>query len=81
MSIKVIQLFGQVGSDLLEVEVLCVVNAVNWCCEEAGYSLLEFGNIANQNGIYTNLYSYRSATHKPHATFSDFVDATPIHAK
>ena len=30
MSIKVIELFGQVGSDLLEVEVLCVVDVVNW---------------------------------------------------
>jgi len=81
VTIKVIELFGQVGSDLLEVQMLTVVNVVDRRCEEAWDSLLALGNIANQNGIYTNLYSYRSATHKPHATFSDFVDATPIHAK
>jgi len=73
MTIKVIELFGQVGSDLLEVQVLGVVNVVYRRCEEARNSLLALGNISNQNGIYMNLYSYRSATHKPHAKFSDFV--------
>ena len=81
MTIKVIELLGQVGSDLCEVEVLGVVNVVDRRCEEAWDSLLALGNITNQNGIYTNFYSYRSTTHKPHPTFSDFVDATPIHAK
>ena len=81
MPIKVIELFGQVGSNLLEVEVLCVVDVVEWRCKESRNSLLALGNIANQNGIYTYLYSYRSTTYKAHAKFSDFVDATPIHAK
>jgi len=55
MSIEVIKLFGQVGGDLLEVEVLGVINVVYRRCEEARNSLLALGNIANQDGIYTNL--------------------------
>ena len=35
VTIKVIELFGQVGSDLLEVQMLAVVNVVDRRCEEA----------------------------------------------
>ena len=62
MTIKVIKLFGQVGSDLLEVEVLCVVDVVNCGVEVSDCSLASLGNIANQDGVDANLYSYRSAT-------------------
>ena len=73
MTIKVIELFGQVGGDLLEVQVLGVVNVVYRRCE-AWNSLLFLGHITNQDGIYTNLYSYRSTTHKAHANLTNFID-------
>jgi len=74
MTIKVIELFGQVGSDLLEVQVLGVVNVVYRRCEEAWNSLLAFGNIANLDGVDTNLYPYRSTTHKSLTKCSNFVN-------
>ena len=74
MTIKVIELFGEVGGDLLQVQVLGVVNVVYRRCEVAWNSMLSLGHTTNQDGIYTNLYSYRSTTHKAHAKFTNFID-------
>ena len=74
MTIKVIELFGEVGGDLLQVQVLGVVSVVYRRCEEARNSLCALRHITNQDGIYTNLYSYRSTTHKAHAQFTNFID-------
>ena len=74
MTIKVIVLFGEVGGDLLQVHVLGAVNVVYRRCEVAWKSLLALRNITNQDGIYTNLYSYRSTTHKARAKFTNFID-------
>ena len=63
-TIKVIELFGEMGCDFLQVRVLAVVHIIYWR-EVGGNSLLSFGHVTDQNGVYGNLYSYRSTTRKP----------------
>ena len=70
IAIKVIELFGEVGGDLLQVQVLCVIHVIYKHREEGWNSLLSFGHITNQHAVYTNLYTYGSTTHKPRTKFS-----------
>ena len=73
-TIKVIELFGEMGGDFLQLRVSAVVHVIHWRGEVGGNSLLSFGHVTNQNGVYTNLYLYRSTTRKPLAKFSNFVN-------
>ena len=69
-AIKVIELFGEVACDFLQVQVLGVVHVIYRCREVREDALLSFRNITDQNCVCTNLYSYRSTTRKALAKFS-----------